>query len=166
MADEREAEGRQPPKQETEQETEQGAETPSRRGYALDAQIGYLLRRAQQRHLSIFHTHMAEGLTSQQFAVLAKLSEVGEISQNALGRQTSMDQSTINGVVQRMVKRELVSKKKSATDARMITLELTREGRRVLARVLPLAAEITQLTLAPLSDKDQARLLKLLRKIC
>lgn len=150
---------------ETEGAAQAGGETSPRRGYALDGQIGYLLRRAQQRHLSIFHTHMAEGLTAQQFAVLAKLSELGETSQNALGRQTSMDQSTINGVVQRMVKRGLISKQKSSTDARMIVLDLTREGRRVLARVLPLAAEITQLTLAPLSGKDQQQLLKLLNKI-
>ncbi|SDF24461.1 MarR family winged helix-turn-helix transcriptional regulator [Limimaricola pyoseonensis] len=150
---------------ETEGAAPADGETSPRRGYALDGQIGYLLRRAQQRHLSIFHTHMAEGLTAQQFAVLAKLSEIGETSQNALGRQTSMDQSTINGVVQRMVKRGLISKKRSSTDARMIGLDLTREGRRVLARVLPLASEITQLTLAPLSEKDQQRLLKLLNKI-
>ncbi|MCC6001650.1 MAG: MarR family transcriptional regulator [Pararhodobacter sp.] len=136
-----------------------------RRRYALDAQAGFLLRRAQQRHLSIFATHMAEGLTAQQFAALAKLAETGPSSQNALGRLTAMDNSTINGVVKRLHQRGLVEKFRAPDDSRLHMLRLTDEGERVHARVLPLAMEITRLTLAPLSRSEQQTLLRLLRKI-
>lgn len=134
-------------------------------GYALDRQVGFLLRRAQQRHLSIFAAHMTEGLTAQQFAVLAKIGEVGSESQNALGRMVAMDQSTMNGVVQRLLRRGLVTKSHSAEDRRKLLLRLTREGARVLDRILPRAQDITRLTLAPLSEKDQKKLLALLRQI-
>lgn len=136
-----------------------------RRHYVLDAQVGFLLRRAQQRHLSIFATHMAEGLTAQQFAALAKLADTGPSSQNALGRQTAMDNSTINGVVKRLHQRGLVEKFPSPEDNRLHMLRLTEEGARVHARVLPLAMDITRLTLAPLSRSEQQSLLRLLRKI-
>ena len=131
----------------------------------LDTQIGFLLRKAQQRHLSIFSAHMAEGLTAQQFATLAKLCELGECSQNALGRQTAMDNSTLNGVVRRLRARGLVEKLPAPDDNRMHLLRLTTEGARVVARVLPLGHEITRLTLAPLSGSERATLLRLLRKI-
>ncbi|MGB3554958.1 MAG: MarR family transcriptional regulator [Jannaschia sp.] len=133
--------------------------------YDLDAQVGFLLRRAQQRHLSIFNTRIAEGLTAQQFAVLVKISDTGGTSQNALGRQTAMDQSTINGVVQRLIRRGLVRRDRSATDRRMILLDLTEAGHALLFRMLPVAREITRQTLAPLSEREQARLLDLLRRI-
>ncbi|MFN3955147.1 MAG: MarR family winged helix-turn-helix transcriptional regulator [Pararhodobacter sp.] len=136
-----------------------------RRRYVLDGQVGFLLRKAQQRHLNIFSAHMAEGLTAQQFATLAKLAEVGACSQNSLGRQTAMDNSTINGVVRRLHQRGLIEKLPSPDDNRMHLIRLTAEGERVTERVFPLAAEITRLTLAPLSRSEQAALVKLLRKI-
>ena len=138
---------------------------PGRRRYALDGQVGFLLRRAQQRHLSIFAGLMAEGLTPQQFAALAKLAETGPTSQNALGRQTAMDNSTINGVVKRLSQRGLIEKFSAPEDNRLHMLRLTDEGARVHARVLPLAMEITRLTLAPLTRSEQQTLLRILRKI-
>ena len=76
--------------------------------YVLDDQIGFLMRKAQQRHLALFAALMVEGLTAQQFATLAKLAEIGPSSQNALGRATAMDNSTMNGVVGRLRERGLV----------------------------------------------------------
>jgi len=135
------------------------------RRYILDGQVGFLLRKAQQRHLSIFGAHMGEGLTAQQFAAIAKLFEGGPSSQNSLGRQTAMDNSTINGVVRRLRQRGLVEKFRAPEDSRLHMLRLTAEGQRVCDRVLPMAQEITRLTLAPLSTSEQATLLRLLRKL-
>ena len=135
------------------------------RRYVLDTQVGFLLRKAQQRHVNIFASLMGEGLTTQQFAALAKLAEVGPASQNSLGRQTAMDNSTINGVVRRLHQRGLVRKFPSAEDGRLHMVILTDEGRRVCDRVFPVAREITQLTLAPLSRSEKALFLRLLRKI-
>lgn len=145
--------------------SDEGGTRPGRRRYALDGQVGFLLRRAQQRHLNIFAGLMAEGLTPQQFAALAKLAETGPTSQNALGRQTAMDNSTINGVVKRLSQRGLIEKFSDPQDNRLHMLRLTDEGARVHARVLPLAMEITRLTLAPLTRSEQQSLLRILRKI-
>lgn len=71
--------------------------------YALDDQIGYILRRVTQRHLAIFADAIPE-VTTTQFAVLARLSQLGPLSQNRLGRETSMDAATIKGVVDRLTK--------------------------------------------------------------
>ena len=135
------------------------------RRYILDGQAGFLLRKAQQRHLSIFSALMGEGLTAQQFAALAKLAEAGPSSQNSLGRQTAMDNSTINGVVKRLHQRGLLEKSPAPEDNRLHMLQLTAEGWRVCDRVLPVAREITRLTLAPLTRDEQTVLLRLLRKI-
>jgi len=56
-------------------------------GYSVDHQVGYLLRRAHQRHAAIFQDGMAEAdLTPTQFTALVKTVEAGRITQNHLGR--------------------------------------------------------------------------------
>jgi len=46
-------------------------------------------------------------LTPTQFAALARLRELGDTTQNQLGRLTAMDPATIQGVIQRLLLREM-----------------------------------------------------------
>jgi MarR family transcriptional regulator, lower aerobic nicotinate degradation pathway regulator len=82
-------------------ETQRG---PNRGGmageYRLDAQVGYMLRQANQRHTTLFASAMIENLTPTQWAALAKLNESGPSPQNLLGRLTAMDAATIKGVIE------------------------------------------------------------------
>lgn len=133
--------------------------------YTVSSQVGFLLRKAQQRHVSVFTGHIGEDLTPMQFAVLAKLREVGPCSQNSLGRRTAMDVATIKGVVARLEERGLVGKLASPEDRRKLLIDLTPEGRAVLERAVPRAIEISAMTLAPLSREEQAVFMRLLAKL-
>lgn len=133
--------------------------------YVLDDQIGFLLRRAQQRHLAIFADRMPEGLTARQFAALAKLAETGPCTQNALGRLTAMDNATISGVLGRLQDRGLIARAADATDRRMLQVRLTDAGAALLGRCLAAAQAISAETLAPLTPAEQAALLDLLRRL-
>ena len=133
--------------------------------YILDDQIGFLLRRAQQRHLAIFAAAMPDGLTAQQFAALSKLHETGPCSQNALGRLTAMDNATISGVLTRLAERGLIERTPLPEDRRMMQISLTADGAAAIVRTLPVAQAITAETLAPLDPDDQTALIALLRKI-
>ena len=96
--------------------------------YRLDDAVGFLLRRANQRHLSVFGAVIPE-VTTTQLAALARLFELGPMSQNQLGRVTAMDAATIKGVVGRLVNRRLVATVPSAEDRRRLIVDLTPEGR-------------------------------------
>jgi MarR family transcriptional regulator, lower aerobic nicotinate degradation pathway regulator len=78
---------------------------PSRPGYILDEQIGFILRQVWQRHATIFAKEIGINLTPTQWAALAKLTETGPCSQNQLGRLTAMDVATIKGVIDRLTAR-------------------------------------------------------------
>lgn len=132
--------------------------------YRLDDQVGHLLRRASQRHLSIYGQAISE-LTPMQFATLAKLTEAGALSQNALGRLTAMDAATIKGVVDRLKNHGLVQTENDKTDRRRTIVSLTSNGRDLLARLLEAAQNISDETLKPLTDSEQAIFLHLLRKL-
>ncbi|WP_295077169.1 MarR family winged helix-turn-helix transcriptional regulator [Tabrizicola sp.] len=128
------------------------------KSYRLDDQIGYVLRRVTQRHLAIFAAAIPE-VTTTQFAVLARLAEIGPQSQNHLGRETAMDAATIKGVVDRLAKLGLVATNADPADRRRLTVSLTEAGERLFADRVPTALSVSADTVSPLTQ-DEARLLK------
>jgi DNA-binding MarR family transcriptional regulator len=133
--------------------------------YQLDEQVGFLLRVAMQRHSTIFTSEITGSLTAPQFSALVKLLQEGPLSQNHLGRLIYLDVATIKGVVERLRARGLVTSKNDPRDARRHVITLTPTGRRLVEAAIPQAVKITEKTLEPLSEKERAILLQLLKKI-
>jgi DNA-binding MarR family transcriptional regulator len=132
--------------------------------YRVDDQVGFILRKANQRHVAIF-AGMIGDLTPPQFAALSKLSDVGETSQNQLGTLVAMDAATIKGVIDRLKARGLVEVTRHEGDKRRLMVRLTDAGRAMVAELTPLAERITSETLSPLSPREAATLLRLLGRI-
>ena len=135
-----------------------------REDYRLDDQIGYILRRVTQRHLSIFAAAIPE-VTTTQFAVLARLAEIGPVSQNHLGRATAMDAATIKGVVDRLAKLGLVATTADPADRRRLIVSLTEAGSGLVTARTATALRISAETLAPLSAGDARTLMQLLLRL-
>ena len=132
--------------------------------YDLDEQIGFLLRRASQRHLAIFAQCIPD-LTPTQFAAMAKAQDLGPVSQADLGRATAMDGATLKGVVDRLAGRGLVELTPSAEDRRRIMVRLSPERERLFAMLPAPAHDISAETLAPLTADEKRKILTLLKKI-
>ena len=122
------------------------------------------MRRAVQRHLSIFAALIPD-MTPTQFAALAKLCELGQASQNELGRLSSMDVATIKGVVDRLRARKLVKASVMQNDKRRLVLSPTKKGQVLFEQYAPKAVKATQLTLAPLDKEEQEKLFQLLERL-
>jgi DNA-binding MarR family transcriptional regulator len=133
--------------------------------YVLDDQVGFVLRQAQQRHTTIFAAEMIEDLTPTQWAALAKLREVGDCSQNHLGRLTAMDAATIKGVIDRLTARGFTAIRPDPRDGRRILVALTPTGLDLYDRAAPIAARITDETLGPLDVEERSTLVALLRRL-
>lgn len=140
--------------------------TLAEQGYDLERQIGFVLRKAHQRHSQIFFELIEEDLTATQFSILFRLLEQdGPISQNALGRMVAMDAATTKGVIARLLQRDLISMRKDEVDRRRYLIEITPIGRAMVTRILPRMKRITQETLAPLSVAEADELIRLLSRI-
>ena len=133
--------------------------------YRLQEQVGFLLRRANQRHVAIFASRITD-LTPPQFAALAMLGEAGECSQNQLGQMVAMDAATIKGVIDRLKGRGLVALSEDPGDKRRLVVTLTLAGRDTLQTLMAAAKEITEETLSPLNAREAATFVKLLAKVC
>src|SRR6202046_5831421 len=115
--------------------------------YVLDDQVGFVLRQAQQRHTTIFAAEMIEDLPPTQWAALAKLRELGNCSQNHLGRLTAMDAATIKGVIDRLTGRGFTTTRSDPHDGLRILVALTQAGSRLYDRAAAIAGLIPQKTL-------------------
>ncbi len=133
--------------------------------YVLNQQVGFILRLVSQRHANIFLARIGSDITQTQWAALAKLQEVGAVSQNQLGRLTAMDVATIKGVVDRLIQKGLVARGTDSTDARRHVIALTRKGQERVETHFSDALAISQDTLAPLSKAERDIFLKLLAKL-
>jgi MarR family transcriptional regulator, lower aerobic nicotinate degradation pathway regulator len=138
---------------------------PSRPGYVLDEQIGFILRQVWQRHATIFAREVGNNLTSAQWAALSKLTETGPCSQNQLGRLTAMDVATIKGVIDRLTARGLTETSADPEDGRRLLVSLTRAGQQMVEKVAPNALAVTRETLAPLDARERETLVALLSKL-
>ncbi len=133
--------------------------------YDLSEQIGFILRQANQRHVAIFSEVMGADLTPTQWAVLSRLYVDGGCSQNELGRQAAMDVATVKGVVDRLIGRDLIVSRPHPDDGRRIILELTDAGRSFTAEKLERAQSVSKITLQPLTVRQRATLLELLKRL-
>ncbi len=134
--------------------------------YRLEEQVGFLLRRAHQRHTAIFAARIGKNqLTPTQFATLAKIYDEGTVSQNRLGRLTAMDPATMQGVIARLVDRGFLARAADPGDRRRAILRLTDEGRAAFLDAAPNGKTISKETLAPLDAKARAAFLRLLAKL-
>src|SRR5258706_7443725 len=125
--------------------------------YVLEEQIGHLLRRAHQRATAMFQEAMGDlGLTPTQYAALVKVGEVGETSQNHLGRLTAMDPATSQGVIRRLEAQGLVALRADPTDRRRTLLSLNAAGKRLVPAAIARGRAITAHTLGPLDPDAQA----------
>lgn len=132
--------------------------------YVLDEQVGYVLRRVTQRHLAIFSEIIPE-VTTTQFAVLARLSQMGALSQNHLGRATAMDAATIKGVVDRLARQGYVTTTPNTQDRRRLNVELTPKGVGLVKDRMSDGVRVSDKTLEPLSAEERAQFLALLTRL-
>src|SRR5690606_26446049 len=117
-------------------------------GYVLEDQVGHLIRRAHQRHTALFLAMIGDSqVTTTQYAALVKLHEMGELSQNHLGRLTAMDPATIQGVIRRLTSRKLISHRPDKNDNRRRCLSLTPAGRALAAKLMAIGAPASNTTL-------------------
>jgi DNA-binding MarR family transcriptional regulator len=132
----------------------------------LEDHVGFLLRRAHQRHVALFTAAVAHTeLTPTQFAALLKTAQVRRVTQNLLGRLVAMDPATIQGVVQRLLARGLVRRGRDPMDRRTVVLEPTEAGVALITSAVAGGRQAHDAALEPLTPEERVQLLTLLRKM-
>jgi len=132
----------------------------------LETLPGHFIRRLQQIAVAIFLEETGEfGITPVQFAVLQTVRNKPQVDQRTLAGAIGFDTSTTAGVIDRLEARGLLVRKASPDDRRVRLLTLTAEGAQLLDAVLPAVQRTQERILAPLTERQQAEFMKLLRTL-
>lgn len=133
----------------------------------LDRSPIHLLHRAGQCAGDIFQNKLGTSdLTPRQFAVLVTVAQNEGLSQTHLVEKTGIDRSTLADIVRRMLKKNLLQRRRTREDARAYAVKLTDEGWRTLRSVEPAAVEVDDVVLSALdSDDDREQFLNSLSTI-
>jgi MarR family transcriptional regulator, lower aerobic nicotinate degradation pathway regulator len=140
--------------------------TTPKDAYDFHDQIGHLLRRAYQRHVSIFQEAIPDSdLTAAQFVTLCAVNEHRSCSLNEIVKTTWIDQATIRGVVERLKSRALIEVAADPQDGRKLVVRATEAGIALIELTIPFAKEVTERTYGALNPAERIALLFLLRKM-
>jgi DNA-binding MarR family transcriptional regulator len=103
------------------------------------------------------------GLTIPEWRVLAVLAENPGLSAAEITVRTAMDKVAVSRAVASLLTRRAIMRSTSVRDRRRSHLELTTQGNKVYAEVVPFARAYEQELLEPLSRAERAALDHLLR---
>ncbi|WP_396594774.1 MarR family winged helix-turn-helix transcriptional regulator [Brevundimonas sp. R86498] len=129
----------------------------ARRSGTLADSPSHLMHRALQLALDIYAEEAGEGgPTQRQFAVMEAVSVKEGLTQTDLVRATGIDRSTLADLVARMTTKGLLSRERSALDARAKAVRLSAEGQALLDQARPrvAAADKRIMALLPKAKRD------------
>jgi DNA-binding MarR family transcriptional regulator len=106
------------------------------------------------------------GLTAPQLIVLNALSSTNHIPIGRLADQVSLSQATVTSIVDRLESRHLITRLRNDPDRRKVILEVTDEGRRVVAQSPAILQEEFLDAFGKLPPEEQRQILTTLQHVC
>ena len=126
---------------------------------------------SMMRNIRKFRLHLARffkdvfaesELNLPQYSLLAVLDEQGEATMTELTRALGLTMGAGTNLVDRLVRAGLAERKRNTEDRRIVKVQLTPEGSRVLHSVLDHSRTIIADVLVHISSEDRAAFLRVL----
>ena len=128
--------------------------------------VGFNLRMAQEVAFQAFsHLSQEIGESPGRFATLTLIARNPGISQTELSLANGRDKSSLTPVVEDLVKRGLVERKRMDSDRRTYRLNLTPSGKKVLTMLTRCARRHERNLDRVIGERDRKRFIQILKKI-
>jgi DNA-binding MarR family transcriptional regulator len=136
------------------------------RKLVLQEFLPYLLNRAGVRMGIMFSKDIEPyGITLPMWRVMIELWHRGDFRLGELADRTDIDISTLSRLLVAMQRKGLITRRRSGSDGRALSLTLTPEGLDLSEKIAPHALRYEGLAMNGLSDVEVKRLKKLLQRV-
>jgi DNA-binding MarR family transcriptional regulator len=105
------------------------------------------------------------GLTGPQLVVLKELAETSPRTVSELARAVNLSQATVTGILDRLERKGMISRRRSTEDKRKVLVEPTAGAVAALAGGPPLLQEHFTRSFGDLADWEQSQILSSLQRI-
>ncbi len=127
---------------------------------------GHLIRRLHQIVVSLCYEGWGDlDISPVQYGALMAIRAFPGIDQRGLSRAIAIDRSSIGTVSGQLERRGLIERRAGTRDKRNKELFLSEEGAAVLRRAHPIAWQIQDRLLQPLSPRERKEFVRLLTKL-
>jgi DNA-binding MarR family transcriptional regulator len=118
----------------------------------------YLINRVGSALVARFSAEAldAKNLSIAMWRVLAALSNDGGLRQIDVADMTSIEVSTLSRLITRLVQMGLVSRTRSTTNSREVTVQLSPKGKALVAQLIPIAQALQDTATRGLSKQEMA----------
>ena len=138
----------------------------SPRNYGAEESVGYLMRRVVGViRQGVDRRLEAVGLTDAQWVPLLKLKLGGAMPVAELARGCEVDAGAMTRMLDRLEAKGLVRRVRSTSDRRVVTIELTAEGRQAASGIPAVLCDVQNALLADVSRDEWQALAATLRKM-
>ncbi|GAE34254.1 MarR family winged helix-turn-helix transcriptional regulator [Halalkalibacter akibai] len=127
-------------------------------GYQVGV-VAHLMRNQFNDKLSEF------GITQAQFKVFYELIEHEEMTQSELQTKLYIKASTMNGIIESMLKNELIEKKDSLIDKRSKRIKLTEKGKLLEKKIWLEVEKLEEETLNLFNEEEKQVFFSCLQKM-
>ncbi|MGQ9824898.1 MAG: MarR family winged helix-turn-helix transcriptional regulator [Desulfotomaculales bacterium] len=119
----------------------------------------------RRMHAKIEAEAEPRGITGSQFYVLKLIHRHGQMTVTAVAEEIGVSLSAVTALVDRLVRGGLVYRSRDEVDRRLVRLEITPQGKEVLASCLAGRKKLLEDYLGQLSVEDLEQLVQILEKL-
>jgi DNA-binding MarR family transcriptional regulator len=125
------------------------------RTFVLQQTPGYLVRRCHQRCRRIFDELIGSetGLSRQQISLLIGIDRNPHATQAKLSEETGFDRNTLAELMNRLIGKKLVQRRRADGDARAYEVSLSQSGAALMRTMYPKFRQVQEKILAPLPSR-------------
>lgn len=105
------------------------------------------------------------GITATQLNVLKLLQEIGDLSLSQISGHLAANNSTVTGIIDRMVDADLVAREKDPRDRRVTKIRMTDRGADIAASIEVAPWDLLRSALRALPAAEIDRLIEILEKL-
>lgn len=132
----------------------------------FESHLGYWLRFVSNHVSATFRDRVAKhGVTVAEWVALRSLHDRAPCALGSLAGQLGVDAGVTSRLVDRLVRKRLVSRKADREDRRFVTLSLTASGNSLVHRLAQEADRNDAHFFAPLSQVDKHHLERIMRRL-
>jgi MarR family 2-MHQ and catechol resistance regulon transcriptional repressor len=105
------------------------------------------------------------GLNPTEFGILELLYHQGSLPLQQIGEKILISSGNITYVVDKLEQKQLLTRKPSPQDRRVIFAEITSQGHELLAAIFPQHEDVIRAAVSGLTPEEQVQAIALLKKL-
>ena len=136
---------------------------PTPKNMNVEGLLGYRLKKTQHAlRIAMDEALKSTRLTTPGYAVLAQLELENGISNAELARRSFITPQSMHGIVSNLENRGLIKRKSSNSHGRILPLELTKEGQKIVSSAHEIIRVVETRMLSTINDEHKVQLESLL----